>query len=80
MTKLQRHVLGVVTAHHRRGQWYRASRSGERVTLASLFRSGVLTRRAWRGKAGEADAAYEYQLAPRAAQIAQQTLGSGDGT
>ncbi len=36
MTKLQRHVLGVVSAHHLRGLWYRAARSGERVTLASL--------------------------------------------
>jgi hypothetical protein len=59
-TKLQRYVFGVVSAHNRRGLWYRAARSGERVTLASLYRAGVLSRRAWRGNEGEADAAYEY--------------------
>lgn len=33
MTKLQRYVFGVVSAHHLRGLWYRAASSGERVTL-----------------------------------------------
>lgn len=74
MTKLQRHVLGVVSAHHLRGLWYRAARSGERVTLASLYRAGALKRRAWRGKEGEADAAYEYQLTPVADEVLRRTL------
>lgn len=77
MTKLQRYVFGVVSAHHLRGLWYRAASSGERVTLASLFRAGVLKRRAWRGNEGEADAAYEYQLTKETDQVLRQTL-SGD--
>lgn len=77
MTKLQRYVLGVVSAHHLRGLWYRAARSGERVTLASLYRAGALTRRAWRGNEGEADAAYEYRLTPEADQVLRQTLSGG---
>jgi hypothetical protein len=77
VTKLQRYVLGVVSAHHLRGLWYRAARSGERVTLASLYRAGALTRRAWRGNEGEADAAYEYRLTPEADQVLRQTLSGG---
>lgn len=78
MTKLQRYVFGVVSAHHLRGLWYRAASSGQRVTLASLYRAGVLTRRAWRGNEGEADAAYEYRLTQQADQVLRQTLASGD--
>ena len=78
MTKLQRHVFGVVSAHHLRGLWYRAAHSGERVTLASLYRAGVLKRRAWRGNEGEANAAYEYQLTQEADQVLRQTLAGGD--
>lgn len=74
MTKLQRYVLGVVTAHHLRGLWYRADASGQRVTLASLYRAGALKRRAWRGNEGEADAAYEYRLTPEAAQAIKVAL------
>jgi hypothetical protein len=44
--------------------WYRAAGSGQRVTLASLWRKDLLERRAHRGNAGEADAAYEYRLSP----------------
>ena len=77
MTKLQRYVFGVVSAHHLRGLWYRAAHSGERVTLASLYRAGVLTRRAWRGNEGEADAAYEYRLTQEADQVLRQTLVGG---
>jgi len=76
MTKLQRYVFGVVSAHHLRSLWYRAARSGERVTLASLYRAGVLKRRAWRGNEGEADAAYEYQLSHEAEHVLRQTLSS----
>lgn len=66
MTKRQRVVLAQVTAATRRGEWYRAQSHGERVTLASLYYAGVLTRRAWRGKLGEPDAANEYQLSATA--------------
>jgi hypothetical protein len=74
VTKLQRYVFGVVAAHHLRDLWYRAASSGERVTLASLYRAGVLTRRAWRGNEGEADAAHEYRLTQEADQVLRQTL------
>jgi hypothetical protein len=77
MTKLQRHVFNVVSTHHLRGLWYRAARSGERVTLASLYRAGVLARRAWRGSEGAADAAYEYRLSLQADQVLRQTLAGG---
>ena len=76
MTKLQRYVFGVVAAQHLRGLWYRAAGSGERVTLASLYRAGALKRRAWRGNEGEADAAYEYRLSPEADQVLRQMLSS----
>ena len=78
MTKLQRYVLGVVSAHHLRGLWYRAAGSGQRVTLASLYRAGVLNRRAWRGNEGEADAAYEYRLTPEAEQAVFQSTRSAN--
>lgn len=55
-------VLRSVFAATTRGQWYRAASSGERVTLASLYRHGALQRRAWRGNEGEADAAHEYRI------------------
>jgi len=77
MTNLQRYVFGVVSAHHLRGLWYRAASSGERVTLASLYRAGVLTRRAWRGNEGEADAAYEYKLSTTADHVLRESLSSG---
>jgi len=49
-----------------RGERYRAADSGERVTLASLYRGhGLLVRWAWRGVEGESDAAYEYALDPK---------------
>jgi hypothetical protein len=74
MTKIQRYVFGRVASQHLRGAWYRAETSGQRVTLASLYRSGVLTRRAWRGQEGEADAAYEYRLTELAEQALRQAL------
>ena len=77
MTKLQRYVFGVVAAHHLRDLWYRAAGSGERVTLASLYRAGALKRRAWRGNEGEADAAYEYRLAREADEAVRQALSNG---
>jgi hypothetical protein len=74
VTKLQRYVLGKVSAQHLRGLWYRAATSGERVTLASLYRAGALKRQAWRGQEGEADAAYEYRLTEVADQALRQAL------
>jgi hypothetical protein len=74
VTKIQRYVLGKVSAHHLRGEWYRAATSGERVTLASLYRAGALKRRAWRGNEGEADAAHEYRLTDVAEQALRQAL------
>jgi hypothetical protein len=62
LTKLQRHVFRKVADVHRQGLWYRAEGNGERVTLASLFRAGLLARRAWRGIEGTSDAAHEYRL------------------
>ena len=67
MTDRQYKVLRLVYAATMNGAWYRAvtkgySGGGERVTLASLFRAGPLERRAWRGVAGEPDAAYEYKI------------------
>ncbi len=43
-------------------RWYRAKDHGERVTLPSLRRLGILVRRAWRGRDGDASAAYEYRI------------------
>jgi len=76
VTKLQRYAFGVVSARHCANLWYRAASSGERVTLASLYRAGVLKRRPWRGNEGEADAAYEYQLSHEADHVLRQTLSS----
>jgi hypothetical protein len=61
VTNLQREVTRKVIESWRRLKHYRAARNGERVTLASLYRTGVLVRRCWRGRDGEADAAYEYR-------------------
>lgn len=62
MTSLQREVaLKVHSAWRDERRWWRAEGNGQRVTLASLYRAGVLARRAWRGADGDADAAYEYR-------------------
>lgn len=65
MTPRMQDVLKAVTRHTlarktEDASWWRAEGSGQRVTLASLYRGGALRRRAWRGKDGDADAAYEY--------------------
>lgn len=62
LTALQREVLVRVFRSTREGAWYRAQTSGERVTLASLYTRGLLTRQARRGVEGEANSAYEYRL------------------
>ncbi len=62
MTTLQRDAARkVIAAWVNERRFYRATRSGERVTLASLYRAGLLARRARRGNDGEPDAAYEYR-------------------
>lgn len=56
----QREVAAKVLAAWQAGhRWYRARGSGERVTLVSLQRAGVLVRRVWRG--GPRSAAHEYR-------------------
>jgi len=74
MTKIQRCVLGRVAAATLAGVWYRADGNGERVTLASLWRCGVLKRRAWRGVEGKADAAHEYMWGDEALAILKKTV------
>jgi S-adenosylmethionine:diacylglycerol 3-amino-3-carboxypropyl transferase len=59
VTSLQRRLLARVLAATLRKEWYRAQTSGERVTLASLYRRGLLERRVWREHA-RAKAAGEY--------------------
>lgn len=58
-------VFAKVLAHWRTAPglapYYRAQGSGERVTLVSFHRAGILARRPWRGQEGEANAAYEYR-------------------
>lgn len=72
----QRHVLAVVILATAKGKWIRATRSGERVTLASLHRAGLVLRRAWRGAEGEADAAHEYKATHQVMAAWQERYGS----
>lgn len=51
-----------VAREHAADRWARARRSGERPSLSALETRGLVVRRAWRGQAGDADAAYEYRL------------------
>lgn len=60
MTAIQKETVRAVRLAH--PNWYRAQSSGQRVTLASLWRQGILERRAWRGTEGDADAAHEYRI------------------
>jgi len=43
-------------------EWIRSQDHGQRVTLASLYTRGLLTRRAW-AKAGTTSPAHEYRMA-----------------
>jgi len=67
LTNPQRETLRYVARETQSStdKWARARHNGERVTLASLYRRGLLDRRAWRGNDGDADAAYEYRLSKR---------------
>jgi hypothetical protein len=62
VTDLQLDTMRAVRESAARGEWFRARRNGERVTLASLWTRGLLDRRAWRGVEGDADAAHEYTI------------------
>jgi hypothetical protein len=61
LSKTQEDVLRLVHRTHEKGGWYRAQRNGQRVTLASLYRKGLLQRRVWRESANSADNAHEYR-------------------
>jgi hypothetical protein len=63
LSQCQRLTLAWVACERTAGRWARARRPGERVTLASLYRLGLLERRAWRGVEGDAGAAHEYNFA-----------------
>ena len=64
LSQNQRLSFAWVACERAAGKWARARRAGERVTLSSLYRRGLLVRRPWRGEEGAADAAYEYNFAP----------------
>lgn len=72
LTATQRQVFAAAVRATRTDSaaWYRAQNKGERVTLASLWRQGLLERRAWRGTEGEVSAAHEY----RASQAVLEAL------
>lgn len=66
VTERQRAVLRAVAL--KAPGWYRAGESGqgssggERVTLASLHRAGLVKRRVWRKGKSAADNAHEYAI------------------
>lgn len=60
MTDRMISLLFVVGFANAAGNWYRAASSGERVTLAALYRYGELQRRVWRKGRCSADNAHEY--------------------
>lgn len=79
LSRLQRTTLVEVLRATLKGGWYRAGNSpahgspaGERVTLASLYTSGLLVRRAWRGVEGEPSAAHEYQAAEALVKLSRE--------
>lgn len=57
--------------------WHRSRTSGERVTLASLYRLGLVERRAWDGVDGEPNAAYEYRATTQVREIWSETEKKG---
>lgn len=71
LTPLQKAAFVNVVRAQAKGQWYRATNSGERVSLASLYRRSLAKRRAWRGQEGASDAAYEYQLEASVVEVLQ---------
>ncbi len=72
LSAIQRATLACTIRETIAGRWYRATTSGERVTLASLYYNGLLDRRAWRGIAGHANAAYEYQATEQVIRVLRE--------
>ena len=72
MTTLQKQVLARVVLATIADRWYRATSSGERVTLASLHTHRLCIRRAWRGVEGERDAAHEYRATEQVLDMARE--------
>lgn len=69
LSEIQKEVIRKVGAVHRKsGQWFRAEGRGQRVTLASLWRKGVLVRRIHRKGKNSADDAHEYRLSDLACE------------
>ncbi len=62
MTDLMYQALDNVARANEIGEWYRAARHGERVSLAYLVDHGKLIRRPWRGDGISRDSAFEYAL------------------
>jgi hypothetical protein len=63
MTERMASVLLDVRHATEDGSWFRARSSGERVTLAALWRHRRLRRRVWRHGKSTADDAHEYRPA-----------------
>lgn len=76
LTPVARQTLAHVARVHFAGGWARARRAGERPSLAALHARGLVVRRPWRGVEGDADAAYEYRLAPGVEQALRAKLRS----
>ncbi|MFY0540041.1 hypothetical protein [Nannocystis pusilla] len=81
MSPLQKKSLLACILATARGHWYRAgaderhgSAAGERVTLASLYRAGVLERRVWRGSGPHA--AHEYQATAEVMSLWREKSGA----
>jgi hypothetical protein len=72
----QRFVLAQVYRANIKGERYRAADSGERVTLASLYRLRLVERWAWRGQEGARDAAHEYALNPVVREELERSLAA----
>jgi hypothetical protein len=75
LSALQRASLVRCIHAARAGMWHRAIGSGERVTLASLWRRGLIERRAWRGVEGQADAAHEYRASAAVREEVTRIVG-----
>lgn len=82
LSSLQRQTLASVIRATASGAWYRASGSGERVTLASLRARHLLVRRIWKeSKAAAArgdysSPAHEYQAEVLVMQAARELYPS----
>jgi hypothetical protein len=80
LSRLQlRSLARCVLATHE-GRWHRAIGSGERVTLASLHKQGLLERRVWKqsesaaARGDYASPAHEYQVTDAVLAAARETI------